>query len=83
MNLQELSELTDEELLEEAKKMKSNAIMNAILIGVIIGIAIYSTAKNGISFFSLFILYFAYRAYNNWKANKDLSNILKERNLKY
>ena len=82
MNQEELSELTDEELLEEAKKMKSNAIMNAILIGVVIGIAIYSTAKNGISFFSLFILYFAYRAYSNWKSNKNLANILKERNLK-
>ena len=41
MKQKELSELTDQELLEEAKKIKSSAIMHAALIGLMIGVVIY------------------------------------------
>jgi hypothetical protein len=33
MKHKNLAELTDQELLDESKKIKSNAIMNAVLIG--------------------------------------------------
>lgn len=82
MNQKELSELTDEELLQEAKKMKSTAITNAVFIGMLIGIVIYSVAKNGFGFFILIPLFFAYRIINNSKKDKDLEKLLKERNLK-
>lgn len=36
MTERRLSELTDEELLQEAKKMKSNSKTNAVLIGFLI-----------------------------------------------
>lgn len=78
-----LSELTDEELLQEAKKMKSNTIANAVLIGFLIGIVFYSVVKNSFGFLTLIPLFFAYRLINDSKYNqKELENILKERNLK-
>lgn len=82
MDQKELSELTDEQLLQEAKKMKSSAITNAVFVGMLIGIVIYSVAKNGFGFFILIPLFFAYRLINNSKNNKALEKLLKERNLK-
>lgn len=75
-------ELTDQELLEEAKKMKSNNIVNAIFIGAMIGIVIYSIVKNSLGFLTLILLYFLYKAFNNSDRNKELEHLLKERNLK-
>jgi hypothetical protein len=79
----ELAELTDQELLDKAKKMKSTSITNAVLIGFLIGIVFYSIIKNSWGFVTLIPLYFAYKLINNSKHNdKELENLLKERNLK-
>ena len=78
---QELSNLTDQELLDRAKKIKSSNSTNAVFIGIMIGIIIFSIAKNSVSLVTLIPLYFAYRLFNNPK-NKALEKILKERNLK-
>ncbi len=83
MKQKELSELTDQELLQEAKRVKSNAIINAVLIGFLIGIVFYSIAKNSLGFFTLIPLFLAYKLINKSKYdNKELENLLKERNLK-
>jgi uncharacterized membrane protein YbjE (DUF340 family) len=82
MNQKELSGLTDEELLQEAKKVKSTSVTNAVLIGVLIGILIYSIVKNSFGFFTLILLFFIFKASNNWTNNKALEKLLKERNLK-
>jgi len=82
MNQNELSELTDQELLEKAKKMKSTTITNALLIGVMIGIIIYSIWKNSLGFFTLIPLFFIFKLVNNSKNDKALKRLLKERNLK-
>jgi len=83
MTERKLSELTDEELLQEAKKMKSNSIMNAVLIGFLAGIIIYSVVKNTLGFLTLIPLFLAYKLVNKTKQNKqELENLLKERNLK-
>lgn len=82
MKQRELSELTDQELLQEAKKMKSTSMINAVFIGVAIGIVIYSIVKNNFGFFTLIILFVAFKAFNNSKNDKALEKILKERNLK-
>ncbi|HEY9113140.1 MAG TPA: hypothetical protein VIN10_00485, partial [Bacteroidales bacterium] len=74
--------LTDQELLQEAKKAKSNYIINALLIGFLIGIVIYSIAVNSWGFFTLIPLFLAYKLINNSNKNKDLEKLLKERNLK-
>lgn len=78
-----LSELTDEELLKEAKRMKSTSIMNALFIGVLIGIVFYSVVKNSFGFLTLIPLFIAYKLINSSKVDRQaLENILKERNLK-
>lgn len=83
MNQKELSELTNEELLQEAKKRKSASIMNALLIGFLAGVVVYSVVKNSLGFLTLIPLYFIYKLINNSKyKNKDLEDLLRERNLK-
>lgn len=85
MQEKELSALTDEELLAEGKKMKSAAMLNATLIGFMIGIVIYSVTKNGVGFFTLIPLFFIFKVFNNPENNKKhtaLKKLLKERNLK-
>ncbi len=82
MNQKELSELTDQQLLDEAKKRKSNSTTNALFIGILIGIVIYSIVVNGWGFLSLILLYFIYKLITKPKDNQELEKLLKERNLK-
>ena len=83
MTERKLSELTDEELLQEAKKMKSNSILNAVLIGFLFGIVVYSVVKNTLGFLTLIPLFLAYKLVNKSNHNKqELENLLNERNLK-
>ena len=82
MNQKELSELTDQELLGEAKKMKSTSITNAILIGFMVGIVIYSIVQNSVGFFTLLPLFFIYKMVNGSKNHDTLKKTLKERGLK-
>jgi riboflavin transporter FmnP len=82
MKYEELSKLTDQELLNKAKKVKSNPIMTAVLIGFLIGILIYSILVSSIGFFSLIPLYFIFKFFNNSKNDEDLEKLLMERKLK-
>jgi cbb3-type cytochrome oxidase subunit 3 len=71
MTERKLSELTDEELLQEAKKMKSNSIMNAVLIGFFIGVIVYSVVKNTIGLVTLIPIFFVYRLVNKSNYNNQ------------
>jgi hypothetical protein len=83
MKEKQLSELTDQELLQEAKKMKSTALMNAVFIGFLIGIIFFSILKNSLGWFTLIPLFFAYKLIQNSKhSNQELEDLLKRRNLK-
>lgn len=82
MKQKALSELTNQELLDEAAKGKSTPIANALLIGFLIGILIYSILVNNIGFFSLIPLYFVFKLVNNSKRTEELDKILEERKLK-
>lgn len=83
MEQKKLSELTDQELLQEAKKMKSASITNAVLIGFLAGVIFYSIVKSSVGLFTLIPLFLIYKLVNNSKYdNKELENLLKERNLK-
>lgn len=78
-----LSQLTDQELLQEARKRKSVAIMNAGLIGFLVGIVVYSFVKNTWGLLTLIPLFLAYKLINNSKHDtKELESLLRERNLK-
>ena len=84
MKQKNLSELTDQELLDEAKKVKSFSITNAFFIGFLIGIIIYSIVKNSWGMLTLIPLYFIYKLINDPKNKrvKELQLLLKERSLK-
>lgn len=84
MTNKDLSELTDQELLDEAKKLKSFSITNALFIGFLAGIIFYSVIKNSWGILTLIPLYFIYKMINDPKnkRSKDLEQLLKERNLK-
>lgn len=83
MNHKPLSELTDQELLQEVKKRKSTTIIDAVLIGFLIGVVFYSIIKSSFGFLMLIPLFLAYKLINKPKYdNKELEALLKERNLK-
>ena len=67
-----LKELSDEELLQKLKNLKSNKIVDAFIIGGTIGIAIYSAVKNGTGFFTFFPLIIGYMIIRNSKNNEIL-----------
>lgn len=82
MKEKNLSDLTDQELLQEARKLKAASITNAVLIGVLIGIIIYSVAVSSWGFLTLILVYFIYRLMNNSKVDREeLERVLKARNL--
>ena len=81
MDQKKISDLTNEELFKEKKKIQYNKIVNASLIGVCLGIAIFSAVKNGFRFFTFFPLLLTYPFIKNGKKIKELENELKSRNL--
>lgn len=81
MKQKELSKLTDQELLDLAKKDKATNIIDAVLIGFLIGVVFYSVVKKTYSFLTLILLFFAYKIIKKPK-NNELQKLLKERNLK-
>ena len=83
MKQEKYSELTDEELLQRAKTMKKTKIYDAVIFGFLVGIAIFSTVKNGIGLFTLLPLIYPPVAANNKKKREELGRLLKERNLEY
>ena len=82
MKQKELSELTDQELLDEAKKMRSSSIAHAFVIGLMIGIVVFSVAKNTWGFLTLIPLFFIYKLTRNPNNKEELKKLLKERKLK-
>ena len=72
MKTEYLKELSDQELLQKIKNLKTNKIIGATIIGVTIGIAIYSAVKNGSGFFTFFPLILGYMIIRNSRNNKIL-----------
>ncbi len=61
MNPPNLSELTEQALIEKEQKLKKGATVHAFIIGIVCGVVIYSLVKNGLvwlTFFPLFIIAF-------------------------
>lgn len=81
--MKNLNELTDMELLQESKKLKTAAVINAVLVGFLFGIVFYSVMKNTWGFLTIIPLFLAYKLINNSKyKNKEVEALLKERKLK-
>ena len=81
MNKKELSQLTDEELLKTAKNFKPTPVIDALLIGFLIGIIIYGAAANAWGFTVLIPLFLIYLFLKKPKQYKALQKELKTRNL--
>lgn len=61
MKQMDLSSLTDQELLQEAKRRKWAAFGDALFIGLLVGIVWFSVIKNSIGFFTLLPVIFIYK----------------------
>ena len=85
MERKEYTQMTDQELLDEAKIMKSFSITNALLIGFLAGVIVYSVVKNSWGMLTLIPLYFIHKMINDPKNEKikELQSLFKERNLKW
>ena len=82
MASKEPAELTNEELLLETKRLRPTKIMDAVLIGALIGIATYSSVKNGIGLLSFLpLVYLPIAARNRTKLAK-VEALLKQRGLR-
>jgi hypothetical protein len=83
METKKLAELTDQELLSEAKKMKTTAIIDAVIIGFLAGIVAFSIYNKSFGILMLIPIYLGYKIINKPKHNKqEIEALLKERNLK-
>jgi hypothetical protein len=78
----EIKELTDQELLQEAKKFKPFVLYDKVIFGVLIGIALYSTINNGLGLLTFLPLVYIPIAAKNKIKNDKFEKLLKERNLK-
>ena len=77
----QLTELSDDELLAEKKKLKKGAVINSVLCGFLIGVSVYSTVRNGPGFFTFFPLFFVFFVLNNRSQIKAVDAELRSRNL--
>lgn len=82
MKQKNIAELTDEELLQVARKTKSTKLYDAVIFGILIGIAIYSSVTNGFGLLTFLPLVYLPLAAKNKAKNKELEKLLKERKLK-
>jgi len=81
MEQKEPGTLTNEELLQEIKKMKTSRLYDAGIIGLLIGVACYGTIKAGFGIFTFLPLAYIPIATKNNKKYNALKEQLKERGL--
>lgn len=81
MNEKPLSDYSDQELLEESKKARLSPIYNAVFIGFLAGILIFSFTKSSLGLVTLIPLFLIYKLVQSSKKNDKVDRLLKERNL--
>lgn len=81
MTEQELSNLSDEELLEYAKNNKPSPIFDAFFIGFLIGILIFGFLADGMGFLALIPLFLIYLFLKKPKKQAIIKKELQRRNL--
>ncbi|GGB21829.1 MULTISPECIES: hypothetical protein [Mucilaginibacter] len=82
MKQKELAELTNDELLQEARKIKSGKLMDAVIFGFLIGVSVYSVARNGFGLLTFLPLVYIPIAARNRVRNKEIERLVTERGLK-
>lgn len=81
MNKEELSQLSDEALLEEFGRIKPSPIFDAFFIGFLIGIIVFSVAVSSWGFLTLIPLFLVYLFLKKAKRHEALKREIEERNL--
>jgi len=81
MKPEELSELSDEELLEVARKNKPSPVFDAFFIGFLIGIILFGVLASAWGFLILIPLYMIYRFLKKPQRYAELREELEKRNL--
>ncbi len=83
MQNQDLSNLSNQDLTSEVKKLKSFSITNAVLIGFLFGIIIYSVVMNTWGFLTIIPLYLIYKLVNDPRniRLKEIEKIIEDRKL--
>lgn len=81
MKPSELSQLSDEELLQVAKTNRPSPIIDAFFIGFLVGILVYSTIANAWGFATLIPLFLLYVFLRKPRQHKALMDELHNRNL--
>ena len=76
----DLTKLTNEELLVEQKKRKTNYQTGAFLVGMMIGVAIWSVVKNGKYFLIVAPLVFGYWFRNSKTEFEEIKKEIASRN---
>jgi hypothetical protein len=76
------SQLTDEELRQAAKKLKSDSIISAVLIGFMAGIIVFSVFMKAVGWYTFIPLFMIYVFVKNDRKNYALRAELKKRNMK-
>lgn len=82
MNKQALAVLSDEALLHEANKKKSTDFFDALIFGILIGIAVFSSIKNGVGLFTFLPLAYIPIAARNKAKYKEIEKLLVKRRLR-
>lgn len=87
MEISELRALSDEQLLQEKKKMQKSKMQHALVIGFLGGIvgvglvAAFTTKKVSILIPMLFPIYFIYRMLSKPSKHAELELLIKERGI--
>lgn len=82
MNPKDVSQITDQELLELLENNKPSPLIDAFFIGFLVGILIYSAAANGWGFVMLIPLFLIYLFLKKPKRYEELRKEMEKRNLK-
>jgi len=81
MTEQELSNLSDEELLDHAKKNKPSPIFDAFFIGFLIGILIFGFLADGLGFLAIIPLFLIYLFLKKPKQQAAIKQEMEKRKL--
>lgn len=79
MESKKLTDLTLEELIQEEKKEKKNQMNYTFIIGILIGIAVYSVFKNGFGFLTIILFIFVLNFMAKSTRYKDIQKEIKLR----
>jgi len=82
MDTARLRELSDDELKREVKKLKNQGTIDAVIVGFLIGVVIYSVVKGTFGWLMLIPICFVYKLIKKPQfKKKEVEAIMKERGL--